>query len=160
FSEALPCQSRESLGCGRRRDRAMGTPFGACPMTVIQVAFPVLRGRRRFHVEKGRRWSVVEHLMLDAVARRPATAGELSERSKLPRRVVVEAFIRLMRVGWIEINSGGDEPIFEATPAGQAEVGRRELRAPTSLQGRWMSFVVDQVSGSVFRGRGEIALRH
>ena len=129
-------------------------------MTVIQIAFPVLRGRRRFHVEKGRRWSVVEHLMLDAVARKPATAAELSARSRLPRRVVVEAFIRLMRAGWIEINSGGVEPIFEVTPAGKVEVGLRELRAPTSLLGRWMSFVVDQVAGSVFRGRGEIALRH
>jgi len=38
--------------------------------------------------------------------------------------------------------------------------GRRELRSPVVLQPRWMSFVIDQVAGSVFRGRGEIAVRH
>jgi cardiolipin synthase A/B len=129
-------------------------------MTVIQVAFPVLRGRRRFHVEKGRRWSVVEHLMLDAVARRPASTAELSIKSNLPRRVVVEAFIRLMRVGWVEITTGADGPIFDVTPAGRAQVDQLELRAATVIQPRWMGFVVDKVAGSIFRGRGEIAVRH
>jgi cardiolipin synthase A/B len=89
-------------------------------MTVIQVAIPVLRGKRRFHVEKGKRWSLVEHLMLDAVAKRPASALELAERSALPRRVVVEAFIRLMRVGWVELAPGTDGLIFGATEGGKA----------------------------------------
>jgi PLD-like domain len=98
-------------------------------MTIIQVAFPVLRGRRRFHVEKGRRWSLVEHLMLDAVARRPTSAAELAAKSNLPRRVVVEAFIRLMRVGWVEISAGPEGPIFDVTPTGRAQAGENELRA-------------------------------
>src|SRR5712672_1891950 len=83
-----PCPSRSG---GGRNNRSMVPTFGKIIMTVIQVAIPVLRGKRRFHVEKGKRWSVVEHLMLDAVAKRPASAAELAQRSDLPRRVVVEA---------------------------------------------------------------------
>jgi hypothetical protein len=89
-------------------------------MTVIQVAIPVLRGKRRFHVEKGKRWSVVEHLMLDAVVKQPASAAELAQRSHLPRRVVVEAFIRLMRVGWVELAPSAQGLIFVATEGGKA----------------------------------------
>lgn len=129
-------------------------------MTTIQVAFPVLRGRRRFHVEKGRRWSLVEHLMLDAVARKPTSAAELSEKSKLPRRIVVEAFIRLMRVGWVEIVGSSEAgPIFDVTAPGRAQAGVNELPAATVNQPRWMGFIIDQVAGSVFRGR-ELSARH
>jgi phosphatidylserine/phosphatidylglycerophosphate/cardiolipin synthase-like enzyme len=128
-------------------------------MTVIQVAIPVLRGKRRFHVEKGKRWSVVEHLMLDAVVKQPASAAELAQRSHLPRRVVVEAFIRLMRVGWVELAPSAQGLIFLATEGGKAQIRSGILQAPTVTTPRWMSFLVDQVAGSVFR-RTDIAVRH
>jgi cardiolipin synthase A/B len=137
----------------------MGASFWEGDMTIIQIAIPVLRGRRRFHVEKGRRWSVVEHVMLDTVARKPAAAAELAEKSDLPRRLVVEAFIRLMRVGWVELAPGPQGLIFTATSTGRAQIIRGDLRAPTVIQPRWMGFVIDQVAGSVFR-RTEIAVRH
>jgi cardiolipin synthase A/B len=127
-------------------------------MSVIHVAVPMLRGRSQFKVEKGRRWSVVEHLMLDAVADRPAPAAELAAKSNLPRRIVVEAFIRLMRVGWVEIASGSEGPIFRATPSGRVQAGSLEMRAATTLQRRWMGFSVDCIAGSVFRGR-EVIVR-
>ncbi len=127
-------------------------------MSVVHVAVPMLRGRSRFKVEKGRRWSVIEHLMLDAVADNPASAAELSARSKLPRRIVVEAFIRLMRVGWVETTPGPDGPIFHATSAGLVQADSIEMRAATVLQPRWMAFSVDRVAGSIFRGR-EVLVR-
>lgn len=128
-------------------------------MTAVKVAIPVLRGKRRFHVEKGKRWSLVEHLMLEAVATQPATATELSRRSKLPRRVVVEAFIRLMRVGWVELATSSEGLKFVATEGGKAQIRSGILQAPTVTTPRWMSFVVDQVAGSVFR-RTDVAIRH
>ena len=97
--------------------------------------------------------------MLDAVAKRPASALELAERSALPRRVVVEAFIRLMRVGWVELAPGADGLIFGATEGGKAQIEAGILQAPTTMQPRRMGFVIDQATGSVFR-RTDIAVRH
>jgi cardiolipin synthase len=127
-------------------------------MSVVHVAVPMLRGRSRFRVEKGRRWSVIEHLMLDAVAEEPTSAAELSVKSKLPRRIVVEAFIRLMRVGWVEIMPGADGPIFRTTNSGLVQADSTEMRAATVVQYRWMAFSVDRVAGSIFRGR-EVLVR-
>jgi len=120
-------------------------------MSHVQVAIPMLRGARHFYIQKGRRWSVVEHLMLDAVARRPATAITLSEKSCLPRRVVVEAFIRLMRVGWVELLATDTGSVFTATESGKAQLGSSDLPAATTREGRWMSFSTDLVAGNVFR---------
>lgn len=127
-------------------------------MSLIEVAIPMRRGRRRFHVEKGRRWSVIEHLMLEAVSRAPATTAELSKRSNLHRRIVVEAFIRLMRAGWVEIIDNPSATIFRATVAGKEQIRVGELRGLTTIRPRMMSFAYDRVTGQAFRG-SEFSIR-
>ena len=127
-------------------------------MTTVHVIFPVLRGTRRFFVEKGRRWSVIEHLLLDAVAKQPASAADLAQRSGLPRRVVIEALIRLMRATWVEIHATPAGPIFKATSLGQAKAPLPQLPAATTIEPHWRSFAIEQITGGVFRGR-ELDLR-
>jgi cardiolipin synthase len=90
-------------------------------LTTVHVSFPVLRGTSRFFVQKGRRWSVIEHLLLDAVAREPGSAADFAAKSGLPRRVIVEAFIRLMRAGWVEINVVQSRLVFRATALGMVQ---------------------------------------
>jgi phosphatidylserine/phosphatidylglycerophosphate/cardiolipin synthase-like enzyme len=128
-------------------------------MRTVHVVFPVLRGTRRFIIEKGRRWSVIEHLLLDAICHEPASAVDLAIKSKLPRRVVVEAFIRLMRAGWAEIVTTPKGPMFRATHAGLARAKYDQLPAATITEPRWRGFAIEQVTGGVFRSR-ELDLRH
>lgn len=128
-------------------------------MTTVQVTFPVLRGSRRFIIERGRRWSLIEHLLLDAVSRGAASAADLSERARLPRRVVVEAFIRLMRAGWVEIVATSKGSLFQITGSGMSRVHQEQLPSATVTEPRWRAFAVEQVTGSVYRGR-ELELRH
>lgn len=128
-------------------------------MTTVQVTFPVLKGSRRFIIERGRRWSVIEHLLLDAVSRGAASAAEFAERSSLPRRVVVEAFIRLMRAGWVEIVATSKGSLFQITPSGSSRVHYEQLPSATVTEPRWRAFAVEQVTGSVYRGR-ELELCH
>lgn len=128
-------------------------------MSVVQVAFPVLRGKRRFKIEKGRRWSIVEHLLLQAVGEKPATAEALEKTSCLPRRVIVEAFVRLMRAGWVEMMSTREGTEFQATALGRVQAKLDDLPTFPLVQHRWLAFNVDQVTGTVFRGR-ELRIVH
>jgi len=120
---------------------------------VLRVAVPVIRGKRRFHLLKGRPWSPVEHLVLQSLAKMPRTAADLSTASNLPRRVVIEMLIRLMRVGWVELSQQPDGALFRATTAGVIRAKEEELPSALRSMTRWMSFFVDRVTGTPFRGR-------
>lgn len=128
-------------------------------MSTVQVVFQVLKGTRRFIIERGRRWSVIEHLLLDAVSHGPATAADLAVDSRLPRRVIVEAFIRLMQAGWVEVVVTTKGSVFQITAAGAARVDQEQLPAATVTEPRWRSFAIEPITGSVFRGR-ELDLVH
>jgi cardiolipin synthase len=124
----------------------------------VAVTFPVLRGFNRFMVQTGRRWSVIEHLLLDAVTRAPGTALDFAQKSGLPRRVVVEAFIRLMRAGWVEIRVAKAGLEFHPTALGLVQAPLDQLPAATTTQPKKRSFAIEQVTGGVFRSR-ELDLR-
>ena len=122
-------------------------------MSVVRVAVPVLHGRRRFHFDKGRPWSVIEHALLDALKKKETTAADLSKHGNIPQRVVIEALIRLMRAGWVEMMERKSGVIFRITGNGGLAASFEELpNAPRRLS-RNMNFVVDQISGTVYRSR-------
>ena len=117
------------------------------------VAFPVLWATLRLHLDKGKRWNALEHLLLHAVCDGPQSAPELAAQSNLPRRLVIEVMIRLMRVGWVELVSSKEKSGFQGTAAGRRVVRYEFLPAVTRPLSRRGSFVIDQVSGTLFRGR-------
>ena len=122
-------------------------------MSMIRIAIPVLRGKRRFHLDKGRPWSVVEHLVLSALSKRPWTAAQLATQGDLPRRLVIEMVVRLMRAGWVELSQGVDGIKFHANAAGKEVAGQDELPNVPKRISRWMNFVIDKVTGTMYRGR-------
>lgn len=122
-------------------------------MTFVSVAVPVLRGKRRFIILKGRPWSGVEHLILQSLAKAPKSVRELAEASTLPRRLVIEMLIRLMRVGWVEIAVGQSGSTFRATSVGAEQAAGEELPSPSRSTKRWIPFVVDQITGTPYRAR-------
>ena len=128
-------------------------------MSVVRVALPVLHGKRRFHFDKGRPWSILEHVLLEALVKEPSTAAELARRGDVPRRIVIEALIRLMRAGWVEMMERRSAVRFRATQNGVVAVAFDELpNAPRRLR-RNMNFVIEQLNGTVFRGR-ELPYQH
>lgn len=116
------------------------------------IALPVQVASVTVHVAKGRRWSVVEHLLLDAVAREPRTADKLASLARLPPRMVIEALINLMRAGWVELQSEKDH-LFAATAGGRAVVDHDDLPASMRLMRRPVRYAVDRLSGAVLRYR-------
>lgn len=122
-------------------------------MSVVRVAIPVFRGKRRFHLLKGRPWSPVEHLILQALVNKPRTAAALAEHSALPKRLVIEALIRLMRADWVELSPQPTGTLFRATVVGRDKAFLDELPNVPKAVTRWMTFVIDRVTGLTFRGR-------
>jgi sugar-specific transcriptional regulator TrmB len=119
----------------------------------VTVAIPVLRGKRRFHLDKGRPWSIVEHLLLASLAQNPATAAQLAAAGDLPRRLVIEVLIRLMRAGWVELYQTADGITFSANAAGKVAATLSELPDSPKRIKRWMNFVIDRLTGTLYRSR-------
>lgn len=122
-------------------------------MRTIVVGIPVLKDTRRFHFEKGRRWTVFEHIVLEALAKRDWTISDLQQASTLPRRVLIEILIRLMRMGWIELFPSGGAILFRSTALGRVNATKEELPPVTKSAARFLGFAVDQITGAIFRGR-------
>ena len=115
------------------------------------VAIPVLRMSARVVLEKGRGWSAVDELVLWALSRAPVSASALAEESNLPRRVVIEIIIRMMRFRLVEAVLVEGTPAFQTTEYG-SNVVRSGSQIPTSKRrtSRNVSFIVDRITGSVF----------
>lgn len=125
----------------------------------VLVGVPIIRDARRFHVEKGRRWSVFEHVVLEALAKKNYSADELCSAGALPRRVVIEIIIRLMRSGWVEVHNTKETITFAATSIGRAMAVQKELPPATEIKTKYIGFAVDLVFGSIFYSRDLVAVR-
>ena len=122
-------------------------------MAVVHVAVPILKGRGVFHLNKGRHWSAVEHLLLEALTKSENSTAELARQSRLPQRLVIEALVRLMRAGWVQLRQKPGEIGFSASDSGKAVVGSAELPSVPRRARRWVSFAVDKITGGVYRAR-------
>lgn len=122
-------------------------------MSVVRVAIPLLKGKRKFFLEKGRPWSLAEHVLLAALTNKPRTVGELALAGDVPQRLVLEALIRLMRAGWVTLQQESKGVVFSATTAGRTVVGDDELPKLAKSTSRWMNFVIDKVTGTLYRSR-------
>lgn len=122
-------------------------------MSVVRVAVPLLKGKRRFFLAKGRPWSLVEHVLLAALVAKPRTVDELASAGDVPRRLVLEALIRLMRAGWVVLKQESKGVVFSATKSGQAVVDDEELPQVSKATSRWMNFVIDKLTGTIYRSR-------
>ena len=122
-------------------------------MTLVRVALPVLQGTKKFIIDKGRPWTVIEHALLASIALNEQGLEEIQKNSKLPRRVLVESVVRLMRVGWVELHDAGSRLRLRATPSGKAKATLMELPSHLTRHTQLRSFVIDQITGTVFRRR-------
>lgn len=116
-----------------------------------RVAFKVQCATLNLHLDKGRAWSSVEHILLYAVCDKPRSAHDLSIQSNLPWRIVIEVMIRLMRVGWVELTTNNNVMLFKSTAAGSRIVDNDVLPAIVKPISRRASFAIDLLSSTVFK---------
>lgn len=99
----------------------------------------------------GRRWSIIEHMLLVEATVAKRTAQELAASAGLPHRLVVEALINLLRANWIEVRSDDDRIYFAATPTGRRRARQKTLPERLQKDIRWDSVCVDRVTGHWMR---------
>jgi hypothetical protein len=115
------------------------------------VYLPLFRTAVSYDVSVGRRWSVLEQMILIELAQNHRSLNELGQMSALPNRIVIEALIRLLRANWVELRASGDNLLFAATNAGKRRSLDEHLPAQLERDTKWMSFCFDRVTGSWLR---------
>jgi cardiolipin synthase A/B len=124
------------------------------------VAIPVKRMSAKVALEKGRGWSAVDELVLWALSRAPLSATALAQQAELPRRVVIEIIVRMMRFRLVEAVLVDGMPTFQATEYG-SNIVTSGSQIPTAKRrmSRNVSFVVDRITGTVF-SKSDVRLDH
>lgn len=112
---------------------------------------PLLKVGVAYAISAGRRWSVLEHMLLTELGREHHSVDQLAALSNLPPRMVVEALIALLRANWIEVRADTKGVRFSATPIGKKRIEEGELPARTSRDIRFTSLCFDGNTGSWLR---------
>ena len=112
---------------------------------------PLYRMAVSYVVSFGRRWSVLEHLLLVDVASSRRTTGELAALTGMPDRLVIEALIRLMRHSWVEVRTTDAGVYFAATAAGRRRATEENLPVTLQRDVKWLSVCVDRLTGAWLR---------
>lgn len=115
------------------------------------VYLPTYRLAVGYTVSFGRRWSVLEHLILVELSRSRRGVRELAELSNMPDRLVIEALIRLLRTNWVEVRSLDTGVFFNATSAGLRVAKDKDLPASLQRDVKWISVCVDRLTGAWIR---------
>jgi hypothetical protein len=112
---------------------------------------PVFRAAIGYQVSLGRRWSLLDHMLLVELKSNRRSLVELSSLANLPSRLVIESLINLLRSGWIEVRASGDQTLFAATPVGIKRADEDELLPELRRETRYASLCMDRVTGTWLR---------
>lgn len=130
-------------------------------MTV--VALPLFRLDLSYLVRHGRRWTALEHLLLWAVAQDARSLADACSGTDMPTRLVVEALVNLLKVGWIELTTvgrgTGTAVLFTANARGRAVLAYDELPYAYDLERRFAVLYVDRMTAHVLK-EDQILIRH
>jgi cardiolipin synthase len=118
---------------------------------IVHVAIPLVRVKTHLEIQKGQPWSIIEHLVLDAIAKNARTVSDLAQGLQLPRSIASASLVRLMRVDWVELQEGPEGVRFGATEPGIHAAARRHLPYRYVLSPTARSHLYEQLLGHVFR---------
>lgn len=115
------------------------------------IALPIIYGTNRIYVDRGIRWTAVEHAILWLTCKKNITARDATEISNLPYRLVVEILSRLMKAGWVNAHESTKGVTFSSTEQGLAIVDSPDLPRIPKPADRVAKFVLEGFYGGCFR---------
>ncbi|MGY3830003.1 phospholipase D-like domain-containing protein [Citrobacter freundii] len=117
----------------------------------IFVKVPFGFGTFRLTILRSQKWGAIDLMVLMSLIDKPKTSQQLSIDSFLPRQLVVEILIPLMRAGWIEIINSDNEFLFSLTDRGIAVSANEELPSNQEPLSVIRSFLIDPLTGDCFK---------
>ena len=120
---------------------------------MLSVALPLSVESVHITVDKGRAWTRIEHALLLAINDRDRSVDDLIELSGMPRSIVAESLLRLMRAGWLHILTADGETRFRLTKLGKSIVDWDQLPSVVKRVSRDQVFIVELVEGRLYRNR-------
>jgi hypothetical protein len=100
-------------------------------------------------------------LILWAISRRAQSIAELVSEVNLSHQIVVSAVSRLMRFRFAKVTTKGGKPRFAASAFGaKAVTSGEELPFYPQREDRWISFVIERVTGRMLWARDVRRVRH
>ncbi|UOX90349.1 hypothetical protein MUY14_06910 [Amycolatopsis sp. FBCC-B4732] len=115
------------------------------------VLLPVSKFRVPYDLARGKPYSRLEHMVLNAIADGGATLRSLAEAFRVHDRLLVQAVVTLVNAGWVAVQ-GGPQASFVLTGAGHvAATGNREPVSVIVETARPGIVVMERHSGQVAR---------
>ncbi|QJI39567.1 hypothetical protein HKK52_01080 [Pseudomonas sp. ADAK2] len=121
------------------------------PRPIIYVKVPFYFDQQKFKILKGQRWGAIDHLLLQEIVSCAQSAHQLSSSSNMPKRLIIEILIPLMRVGWLELVKGDSNYLFQATARGKAVATLEELPLEKEPIISTRQYIVDPCTGQCYR---------
>lgn len=120
----------------------------------VLIAIPVFRIGCKVGVDRGRAWSVIDEVILWAIANQPRAIASLADETNLPHQIIVASIARLMRFRLIEVTLHDSDVAFHASTYGLSAVRSGDPLPffPKRLSRR-VSFVIDRARGDFFPTR-------
>ena len=118
-------------------------------MTAVLV--PVFRFAVSYSVNFGRRWTALEQMILLELITNGRSAETLSQMTGMPVRLIIEALINLLRVGWVDIRMTSAGAYFQATISGKRRAADPLLPSVQTRKLNWTSMCLDRLTGGWLR---------
>lgn len=115
------------------------------------IFLPILRTAVTYNISYGRRWTILEQMLLIELAEARRTVSELASAADLPERLIVEALINMLKANWIEMRATNAGAYFAVTHAGKRRATDTNLPDHVERGEKWTSLSFDRVTGSWLR---------
>ncbi|ATP10511.1 hypothetical protein CF134_04985 [Aeromonas salmonicida] len=117
----------------------------------IYVKIPFHFGVHKFKIFKGHRWGALDHFLLQEISHRSYPIEELSLKSNLPQRLIIEIMLPFMKLGWIELIELDSKYNFGITSKGREFANCEELPYAREPMESTRKFLIDPKTAKCYR---------
>ncbi|MEX0448003.1 phospholipase D-like domain-containing protein [Xenorhabdus sp. SGI246] len=117
----------------------------------IYVKVPFHFGIHKFKIFKGHRWGALDHFLLLEISHKSYPIDELSSKSNLPQRLIIEIIIPFMKLGWVELVELDSKYHFRITENGRNVANLEELPYEREPMESTRRFLIDPKTAKCYR---------